>query len=187
MRKIGLVVLLIVLVGFASGCISSGDSATETAPPATQTPQTTQMGDKEYVIVNGTKIYLGEVYFYMYGMRTCPHCQKMKEEIPKEYGADHLVYYELLDNEENTKLFSEQYKYTGIGGVPAIAITYNGTLYAIIEGEYNVSATPRIIKAAMDNDGMVLFVGGQAYIIKDKSVIDKLYAIYVEHRMPEGG
>ncbi|NJE46452.1 CGP-CTERM sorting domain-containing protein [Thermococcus sp. GR7] len=132
-----------------------------------------------------TQIDSNKVHFYMYGMSTCPHCQNMKKLIPEIYGLESLTYYELVNNEENQKLFGEQYKYTGIMGVPAVAITYNGTLYAIIEGEFNVSATPEIIEAAMENNGLILFVAGQAYIIKNETIIQKLQTIYVEHRLPE--
>jgi len=126
-----------------------------------------------------------KIHFYMYGAKTCPHCRKMKEEIPKAYGEDSFTYYELINNEENQALFGEQYKYTGIAGVPAIGIAYEGQLVAIVEGEYNVSATPKIIEAALENEGLILVMGGQAYIIKNESVIQKLQLIYVEHRMPE--
>ncbi|WP_297092215.1 CGP-CTERM sorting domain-containing protein [Thermococcus sp.] len=132
-----------------------------------------------------TQIDPSKLHFYMYGLETCPHCQKMKEEIPKFYGENSLTYYELINNEENNKLFSAQYKYTGIAGVPAIGIAYDGKLVAIVEGEYNVSATPKIVQAALDNGGLILFTGGQAYIIKNETIIQELQAIYVEHRMPE--
>lgn len=131
-----------------------------------------------------------KLHFYMYGMATCPpHCQRMKAEIPKVYGEKSLTYYELVNNDENERLFAAQYNYTGIGGgVPAIGIAYDGKLVAIVEGgEYNVSATPEIVKAALDNDGLLLFTGGKAYLIKNETIIGKLQAIYVEHRMPGGG
>ncbi|NJE60913.1 glutaredoxin domain-containing protein [Thermococcus sp. 21S7] len=180
MNKFGAVVLIILLVGFAAGCISNGSNT------STETTSTT---NPEYVVVNGTKIYFNEIHFYMYGMKTCPHCHKMREEIPATYGDGSLTYYELVNNEENTKLFQEVYQTTGIQGVPAIAITYNGTLYAVLEGEFNVTATPEIIYAAMEHNGVLLFVGGNAYILpRDKGdsvkVIDKLYALFVEHKMP---
>ena len=126
-----------------------------------------------------------KVHFYMYGSKFCPHCRKMKEEIPKAYGEDSLTYYELVDNEGNQALFSAQYQYTGIAGVPAIGIAYDGKLVAIVEGEYNVSATPEIIKAAMDNGGLILVTGGKAYLIRNETIIQKLQAIYVEHRNPD--
>ncbi|AFL94425.1 glutaredoxin-like protein 1 [Thermococcus cleftensis] len=182
LRKTGVVLVLLLIVGVASGCISNSNGPTAT--------QTTTSSIPDYVVVNGTKIYLDEIHFYMYGMKTCPHCQNMKKLIPETYGEDSLTYYELVDNEENTKLFQQIYQLTGIQGVPAIAITYNGTLYAIIEGEFNVTATPRIIQAAMSDNGVILFVGGQAYILpRDKEdsakVIDELYVLFVEHKMPD--
>ncbi|ASJ10840.1 hypothetical protein A3L12_05755 [Thermococcus sp. P6] len=124
------------------------------------------------------------IHFYMYGMATCPHCKRMKEEIPEIYGENSLTYYELLNNDENERLFSAQYNYTGIAGVPAIGIAYDGKLVAIVEGEYNVSATPDIVRTALENNGLLLFVGGKAYIIKNETVTRKLQEIYVEHRLP---
>lgn len=139
--------------------------------------------------VLGATIDPDKIHFYMYGMKTCPHCQRMKEEIPKVYGEDSLTYYELVGNEENRQLFQEQYQYTGISGVPAIAITYNGTLYAILEGEFNVSAVPQLIEEAMKSNGVLLF-NGKWYIFprndtESMKAINALYAIFVEHRMPE--
>ena len=182
MRKIGLLLLLVLLVGLAAGCIS------DSHPSRTQTSGTATSGD--YVVVNGTKIYLDKIHFYMYGMKTCPHCRRMHTLIPETYGNDSLTYYELVGNEENIELFRAQYNITGIGGVPAIAITYNGTIYALIEGEFNVSMTPKIIAVAMQNNGTVLFVRGKAYILPrtDPEVredLKKLYEIYVEHRLPD--
>ncbi|NJE10056.1 glutaredoxin [Thermococcus sp. MAR1] len=183
MKKFGVVLLLILLVGFGAGCIS--DSGSSNTGSSTQTTSPGQ----EYVVVNGTKIYLDDIHFYMYGMKTCPHCHRMREEIPKAYGNDSLTYYELVGNEENTKLFQQVYQLTGIQGVPAIAITYNGTIYAIIEGEFNVTATPKIIATAMKNNGTFLVVGGKVYLLpwnKDeaKETLNRLHEIFVEHRMP---
>ncbi|ASJ06928.1 glutaredoxin [Thermococcus pacificus] len=176
MKKLGMVLLLMLLIGFAAGCISNSNTSTQS--------QTTSTGP-EYVVINGTKIYLNQIHFYMYGLKTCPHCRAMKEEIPKVYGNDSLTYYELMNNETNMKLFETQYTYTGISGVPAIAIAYGGNLTAIIEGEYNVSATPKIIYTSMENRAVVLFVGGKAYLLKNQTIISTLKAIYIEHRLPE--
>ncbi len=140
-------------------------------------------------VFGATTIDPHKIHFYMYGMKTCPHCHRMREEIPKVYGNDSLTYYELVDNEENQKLFREQYQYTGIDGVPAIAITYNGTLYAVLEGEFNVSAVPQLIEEAMKSNGVLLF-NGKWYIFprndtKAMEAINALYTIFVEHKMPE--
>jgi len=182
MKKVGIVLLLVILVGLAAGCISdSGGSSTS--------PSTTTSGGQDYVVVNGTKIYLDEIHFYMYGMKTCPHCRKMKEEIPKTYGENSLTYYELVGNQENEKLFQRIYQLTGIQGVPAIAITYNGTLYGIIEGEFKVNATPQIIQQAMANNGTFLVVGGKVYLLPwdnedAKKTLGELYVLFVKHEMP---
>lgn len=129
-----------------------------------------------------SQIDTGKIHFYMYGMKTCPHCRRMKEEIPKVFGKDSLTYYELVGNEENNKLFGELYQLTGIRGVPAIGITYNGTLYAVIEGEFNVSAAPLIIKDAQKNGGLILVVGGKAYLIKNQTHIRMLETIFIKHQ-----
>jgi len=139
-------------------------------------------------VLGATTIDPSKIHFYMYGMATCPHCHHMREEIPKIYGNNSLTYYELVDNKENQKLFNALYQYTGITGVPAIAITYNGTLYAVIEGEFNVSATPKIIQSAMKSNGVLLF-NGKWYIFprndtKSAEAIKALYTIFVEHKMP---
>ncbi len=123
-----------------------------------------------------------KVHFYMYGASSCPHCRRMKEEIPKIFGKNSLTYYELVGNEENSKLFSELYQLTGISGVPAIGIAYEGKLYAVIEGEFNVSATPMIIKDAQKNGGLILVVGGKAYLIKNQTHIQKLQTLFIEHK-----
>ncbi|WP_456423886.1 glutaredoxin family protein [Thermococcus sp.] len=180
MKKVGVVLLLLVLIGFSAGCIgNSGNSTTSPASSsnASHTPS--------YVDVNGTRIYLNEIHFYMYGMKTCPHCRHMHEWIPQEYGEKALTYYELVDNKTNMILFNQLAQLTGITGVPAIAITYNGTLYAVIEGEFNVTATPEILAAAIKNDGVLLFTG-KTYLLsyrdpKARLVIDALYTIFVKH------
>ena len=180
MKKLGIVLLVIILAGFSAGCING---------PADTPKSTTTTGGQDYAVVNGTKIYLDWIHFYMYGMKTCPHCRRMKEEIPRVYGEDSLTYYELVDNPENEKLFRRVYQLTGIQGVPAIAITYNGTLYAVIEGEFNVNATPRIIQQAMANNGTFLVVGGRVYLLpwssdEARNTVDQLYILFVLHRMP---
>ncbi|WP_297489308.1 CGP-CTERM sorting domain-containing protein [Thermococcus sp.] len=129
------------------------------------------------------------VHFYMYGLATCPHCRHMKELIPAEYGYGSFTYYELLNNKHNDALFRNLSSLTGITGVPAIGIVYNGTLVAVIEGEYNVSATPEIVKAALKNNGTLLFVGGRTYILPHNStesmkVYRELYYIFVKAGEP---
>lgn len=126
-----------------------------------------------------------KLHFYMYGAKTCPHCRRMKEEIPRVYGNDSFTYYELVDNTKNQALFGVQYQYTGIAGVPAIGIAYDGKLEAIVEGEFNISAAPKIVEVAIENNGLILVTGGKAYIIKNETIIQKLQVIYVEHRNPD--
>ncbi|WP_297499168.1 glutaredoxin [Thermococcus sp.] len=184
MKKLAIVLLLVFLIGIASGCLGSNGGTTPTKSSQTGTTSTTTSVAK-FVDVKGHRIYLDRIHFYMYGMKTCPHCRHMHEWIPQEFGKGALTYYELVDNETNQKLFSQVAQLTGITGVPAIAITYNGTLYAVIEGEFNVSATPEIIATAIQNNGTLLFVG-KTYLLpyKDKKsrlVIDALYKLFVRH------
>ena len=178
MKKAGVLLLLLVLLGFSAGCIGSNGTTSTSSTSTTSKPA--------YVDVNGTRVYLNEIHFYMYGMKTCPHCRHMHEWIPQEYGEKALTYYELVDNQTNMMLFNELAQLTGITGVPAIAITYNGTLYAVIEGEFNVTATPQIIATAIKNDG-VLLLTGKTYLLsykdpKAKLVINALYTIFVKHQ-----
>ncbi|WP_099210417.1 glutaredoxin [Thermococcus henrietii] len=185
MKKAGLVIMVLLLVGFAAGCIGSNGTGSTTSSGSPQKTTTSTPSKPAYVDVNGTRIYFDAIHFYMYGMKTCPHCRHMHEWIPKVYGKDALTYYELVNNQTNMKLFGELAQLTGITGVPAIAITYNGTLYAVIDGEYNVTATPQILAAAINNDG-VLFFNGKTYLFpyknpKAKLVIDALYKIFVKH------
>ncbi len=188
MKKIGFILLLLILAGFGAGCINSGPSGGSTST-TTSLKGNTSHAAQSYVDINGTKIYLNEIHFYMYGMKTCPHCRRMHELIPATYGNDSLTYYELVNNETNMRFFAQISKLTGITGVPAIAITYNGNISAVIEGEFNVTATPRIIYASIQNNGTLLFVGGRAYILpynstKARVVLEELYDLFVKHRMP---
>ena len=187
MKKIGFILLLLILAGFGAGCINSGPSGGSTSTTSVQ--QGTSHSAQRYVDINGTKIYLNEIHFYMYGLKTCPHCRRMHELIPATYGNDSLTYYELVNNDTNVKFFSMISQLTGITGVPAIAITYRGNISAIIEGEFNVTATPRIIYASLQNNGTLLFVGGKAYILPHNSTkaqlaLRELYDLFVKHEMP---
>lgn len=134
-----------------------------------------------YVLAE-TQIDPKKVHFYMYGAKTCPHCKKMKDEIPKQFGDGSLTYYEVVGNDENGALFSELYRLTGISGVPAIGIAYEGHLKAVIEGEFNISATTDIIKTSEENGGLILFTGGKAYLIKNQTHIRMLEMIFIEHK-----
>jgi len=142
---------------------------------------------EKYVVVNGTKVYLQKLHFYMYGMKTCPHCRHMHEWIPRLYGNSSLTYYELVGNEYNSELYDQLHQLIGVTGVPVIAITYNKTLWAVVEGEFNATATPQIVVTAMKNKGVLLFVGGRWYILyyskpQSREYINYLYTIFVRHK-----
>ncbi len=184
--KIGIALLLLIVVGFSAGCIGSNGTGSTTSSASSQVTTTSTPSKPAYVDVNGTRIYLNAIHFYMYGMKTCPHCRHMHEWIPQEYGEKALTYYELVNNQTNMMLFNELAQLTGISGVPVIAITYNETLYAVIEGEFDITKTPEIIAVAIQNNGMLLFTG-KTYLLsykdpKAKLVIDALYTIFVKHQ-----
>lgn len=125
-----------------------------------------------------------KVHFYMYGLSTCPHCRNMKQLIPEVYGSDKLTYYELNGNQYNIEAFSNISRLTGITGVPAIGIVYDGQLVAVIEGEFNISATPEIVKEAIDRNGTILIVGGVTYLIPHNTtggmnLTNALYELFV--------
>ena len=126
-----------------------------------------------------------DVHFYMYGVSTCPHCRLMKEVIPTTYGPERFTYYELNGNKHNDAIFQNISRLTGITGVPVIGIVYKGSLVAVIEGEYDVSATPEIVKAAIEDNGTLLFVGGRSYILPHNDsgamrIISELTNLFLE-------
>ncbi|ASJ02714.1 glutaredoxin [Thermococcus profundus] len=136
------------------------------------------------------KFEKSKIHFYMYGMSTCPHCRHMKKLIPETYGYDRFTYYELNGNQHNGKVLTNISRLTGITGVPAIGIVYDGKLVGIIEGEYNVSATPEIVRIALQNNGTLLFVGGKTYLLpwnstKSMETVNKLYYLFVKAGEPE--
>ncbi len=101
-----------------------------------------------------------KVVFYMYGAYWCPNCRDVKKGIAESFGTGSLVYYEIEGNNHNGKLFSELYSITGISGIPATAIFYDGHLYAVIEGTFNITKTGRVINEARKSDGVLLFTRG---------------------------
>ncbi len=126
-----------------------------------------------------------KLHFYMYGEHTCPHCRAMLTWIPKIYGNGSITFYDLVGNSYNRNLFMELYRLIGVTGVPVIGITYNGTMWAIINSEYNASATPSIVRTAINNDGVLIFTG-RWYILyysdnSSRVLINALYRIFVDH------
>ncbi|NPA47448.1 MAG: hypothetical protein GXO14_02235 [Thermococci archaeon] len=126
-----------------------------------------------------------KLHFYMYGEHTCPHCRDMMKWIPQVYGNGSLTFYDLVGSKYNRELFLELYKLIGVTGVPVIGITYNGTLRAVINSEYNVSATPSIVRSAAKNNGVLIYIG-KWYILyynrnSSRVLINALYKIFVDH------
>jgi len=133
-----------------------------------------------------TNIVPSKLHFYMYGEHTCPHCRDMLRWIPKIYGNKSLTFYDLVGSSYNRELFMELYRLIGVTGVPVIGVTYNGTLRAVINSEYNASATPSIVRSAINNDGVLIYIG-KWYILyynrnSSRILINALYKIFVDHK-----
>ena len=162
--KKALGVLLLVLIVLTSMCISNSPSTTS---PSSSTATETFTLDK-------TKFH-----FYMYGAATCPHCKKMKEEIPKFFGKDALTYYELQGNEHNGKMFEQLYQILGVTGVPVIGIFYDGKLYAIVNGEFPLEYVDDLVEEAKKAEG-VLFIADKPYLIPENKteIVNKLEYIF---------
>ena len=166
MRRI-LVSLLIMLVVFTSMCISNNNSTSST--PTTNPTETT-----DTFTLDKSKFH-----FYEYGVVTCPHCQKMKEELPKAFGKEALTYYELQGNDHNSQMFNQLYEILGVTGVPVIGIFYDGELYAIVNGEFPTDYADDFVKEAMKVKG-VLFITDKVYLIpgNNTEIINKLESIF---------
>ncbi|MDK2913634.1 MAG: hypothetical protein PWQ79_549, partial [Thermococcaceae archaeon] len=114
------------------------------------------------------------------GAYWCPHCRNVKEGIKANFGEEALTYYEIEGVDHNKKRFTELYQLTGINGIPVTAIFYDGDLYAVIEGEFDVSKTGEIITEAKSQGGVVLVAGGKAYLLQRSSQeVEKLKEIFL--------
>ncbi|WP_175060094.1 glutaredoxin [Thermococcus sp. 2319x1] len=164
--KKALGVLLLVVIVFTSMCIS-GNQSTTSIPPSSSTATETFTLDK------------AKFHFYMYGLATCPHCKKMKEEIPKFFGKEALTYYELQGNDYNGKMFEQLYQILGVTGVPVTGIFYDGKLYAIVNGEFPVEYADDLVEEAKNVKG-VLFIADKTYLIPENKteIINKLEYIF---------
>lgn len=121
-----------------------------------------------------------KVHFYMYGAYWCPHCRNVKEGIKANFGEEVLTYYEIEGVEHNKNKFAELYQLTGISGIPATAIFYDGEIYAVIEGEFNVSKAGEIMAEAKNQGGVLLVVGGKVYLLKRSGQeVEKLKEIFL--------
>ncbi|MBO8174886.1 MAG: glutaredoxin [Thermococcus sp.] len=182
------ILLVLVLSTVMSMCISNNSSASSN-PLTTSTVQqsTTTTSTTQETSTSTSQIDITKLHFYMFGAAGCPHCGRMKEEIPKQFGKDKFTYYELQGNEHNQKLFSELYSILGVSGVPLIGIFYDNHLVAVIEGEYNVKSTPEIVQVALKENGVV-FISGKVYLIPSNhtEIIKKLEAIFMNGEPSEG-
>ncbi|USS41104.1 thioredoxin family protein [Thermococcus aggregans] len=169
MKKV-LGALLLALIVLTSMCISNNNSSTSSTSSTTSSSSTTT----ETFTLDKAKFH-----FYMYGAATCPHCRKMKEEIPKFFGKDALTYYELQGNEHNMNMFEQLYQILGVTGVPVIGIFYDGKLYAIVNGEFPLEYADDLVEEAKKANG-VLFITDKTYLIPENKteIINKLEYIF---------
>ncbi|AEC52676.1 hypothetical protein PNA2_1761 [Pyrococcus sp. NA2] len=146
MRKAFTVILLILLTS-SLGCLSSN------TPTQTKTESWLEGLEKE------------KFHFYMFGVNTCPHCQKMKRLLPEYYGNGSLTFYELRENKKAYEFYLNFATTLKITGVPLIGIFYDNKLYAIVEGEIDPKVIPRIVKEAMKDNGVILIISSGQFII----------------------
>lgn len=140
----------------------------------------------KYVDVNGMRIYLDQIYFYMYGMKICFYCRYMKEWIFEEFGVDLFMYYEFVNDEINLEFFGQFVQLIGIIGVFVIVIIYNGIIQVIFEGEFNVFVIFEIVVIVMNVNGVIFFIGGEWYFLvwdnlRLEMFIDVFQMIFVEY------
>ncbi|KUK17772.1 MULTISPECIES: glutaredoxin domain-containing protein [Thermococcus] len=166
MKRI-VVSLLIMMMVFISMCISNNTSTSST--PTTNPTETT----------NPLTLDKSKFHFYEYGLATCPHCRKMKEELPKAFGKEALTYYELQGNDHNNQMFNQLYEILGVTTVPVIGIFYDGKLYAIVNGEFPTDYADDFVEEAMKAKG-VLFITDKVYLIpgNNTEIINKLESIF---------
>ncbi|BAA30230.1 thioredoxin fold domain-containing protein [Pyrococcus horikoshii] len=150
-RDLALLLILVLAASFL-GCISS----------QTQT-QTSQEKWLE-----GLK--KSEFHFYIFGLNTCPHCQRMKKLLPEYFGNSSLTFYEIREDKKAYNTYMKFVKTLGITGVPLIGIFYKDNLYAVVEGEIDPKVIPQLVKEAMKNNGVILIISqGQFLVPKNES------------------
>ena len=182
--------LVLVLSTVMTMCISTTSPTSSKSLTTTSLQQSTTTTSQDQKTSTSTpQIDLTKLHFYMFGAAGCPHCGRMKEEIPKHFGKDKFTYYELQGNDHNTQLFSELYNILGVTGVPVIGIFYDNHLVAVIEGEIPDPSrnVPLIVKTALEEDG-VLFITDKTYLIPSNKteVINKLETIFMNGEPSEG-
>ncbi|MFA4669110.1 glutaredoxin [Pyrococcus kukulkanii] len=154
MKFVKVTLLVLLLVSFSLGCISSNQTQSQTQTPSSTTTQDWLQGlDKS------------KFHFYIYGLDTCPHCQKMKKLLPEYFGNGSLTFYEVRSSEKNLQIYYNFSHLIGVQGVPLVGIFYDSKLYAIIEGEIDPKLIPKLVKEAMKNKGVILIISAGQYIL----------------------
>ncbi|AFN03973.1 thioredoxin [Pyrococcus furiosus DSM 3638] len=134
--------LLMIMVVISAGCTEKS------------TPTTTPGGlDKS------------KFHFYIYGVPTCPHCQKMKEVLPEYYGEGSTTFYDIGASQHNYNIYMNFSKLLGVRGVPLIGIFYNNTLYGVVEGEFPPEAAQEIVEKAIENNGVIILISSGTYLL----------------------
>lgn len=117
---------------------SLSDESTYTSSTQTSSTTSVNSGNEGNVSDSGSV----EVRFYIFGVSTCPHCQSLKSKIIRFYGRSSLVFYDLAE-EEGVKKYGDAFdvlhNYTKTYGVPQTGIFVDGSLKAVIVGDFGTS------------------------------------------------
>ncbi|AFK22710.1 thioredoxin family protein [Pyrococcus sp. ST04] len=163
MNRVPIILLVFVLPIVISGCISSPPSTQTISQHASTTPTSHQSTTITEDWLEG--LDKSKFHFYIYGLDTCPHCQRMKELLPEYFGEGSLTFYEVRKSEKNFEIYQNFSKMIGVTGVPLIGVFYSGKLYAIIEGEIDPKVIPKIVKTAMEHNSVILILSSGQYIL----------------------
>ncbi|MFA4647466.1 glutaredoxin [Pyrococcus kukulkanii] len=184
MGKAEAIMLAFLLIFSSLGCISSTQTSFNSHVPTSASPQnsntTTPSTDSSLqsttpsqtsgTITSTSESWLegldkSKFHFYIYGLDTCPHCQRMKKLLPEYFGDNSVTFYEVRSSEKNLQLYYNFSRLIGVQGVPLVGIFYDGKLYAIIEGEIEPRLIPKLVKEAMKNKGVILIISAGQYIL----------------------
>lgn len=89
----------------------------------------------------------------------------MKELLPEYFGNKSLTFYEVRENKTAYEFYLKFMETLGVTGVPLIGIFYENKLYAVVEGEIDPRDIPKLVKAAMKENGVALIISRGQFLI----------------------
>ncbi|RLG81804.1 MAG: hypothetical protein DRO13_00160 [Thermoprotei archaeon] len=108
------------------------------------------LGFTAWLIVSATDSNTS--YFYMFGADACPHCRAMKEFLIESFGEQRFFACEIYKDHTCSEKYSELVRLGVPGYIPAIFVVYNGTVSALVIGEYeNASFFEQLMKTNSEN------------------------------------